>query len=154
VVDVFGVDPDDAAVAVVGRPQRQLPPLSADLYIGVHIGRHDVNRTFAAGVQQVHRQLVPAVTEIGPPARHCLTSRAPCTYMHVRFSDTMLVSPESVPKDDMFERRDNYYVYLKPFEHRRRRDLEADEIRRQAAAVDSDAAALTSGIDGSSPPKT
>jgi putative ABC transport system ATP-binding protein/macrolide transport system ATP-binding/permease protein/lipoprotein-releasing system ATP-binding protein len=35
-------------------------------------------------------------------------------YMHVRFSDTMLVSPSSTPKDDVFERRDNYYVYLKP----------------------------------------
>jgi len=37
-------------------------------------------------------------------------------YMHVRFSDTLLVSPSSAPKDDVFERRDNYYVYLKPFD--------------------------------------
>jgi putative ABC transport system ATP-binding protein/macrolide transport system ATP-binding/permease protein/lipoprotein-releasing system ATP-binding protein len=37
-------------------------------------------------------------------------------YMHVRFSDTMLVSPSSPPKDDVFERKDNYYVYLKPFD--------------------------------------
>ena len=37
-------------------------------------------------------------------------------YMHVRFSDTMLVSPSSTPKDDVFERKDNYYVYLKPFD--------------------------------------
>jgi ABC-type lipoprotein export system ATPase subunit len=35
-------------------------------------------------------------------------------YMHVRFSGTMLVSPSSTPKDDVFERKDNYYVYLKP----------------------------------------
>jgi putative ABC transport system ATP-binding protein/macrolide transport system ATP-binding/permease protein/lipoprotein-releasing system ATP-binding protein len=35
-------------------------------------------------------------------------------YMHVRFSDTMLVSPSSTPKEDVFERKDNYYVYLKP----------------------------------------
>jgi ABC-type lipoprotein export system ATPase subunit len=35
-------------------------------------------------------------------------------YMHVRFSDAMLVSPNSTPKDEVFERRDNYYVYLKP----------------------------------------
>jgi hypothetical protein len=34
--------------------------------------------------------------------------------MHVRFSDAMLVSPSSTPKDDVLERRDNYYVYLKP----------------------------------------
>ena len=26
----------------------------------------------------------------------------------------MLVSPQRVPKEDVFERRDNYYVYLKP----------------------------------------
>jgi ABC-type lipoprotein export system ATPase subunit len=37
-------------------------------------------------------------------------------YMHVRFSGTMLVSPSSVPRDDVFERKDNYYVYLKPFD--------------------------------------
>jgi hypothetical protein len=37
-------------------------------------------------------------------------------YMHVRFSGTMLVSPSSIPKDDIFERKDNYYVYLKPFD--------------------------------------
>jgi len=37
-------------------------------------------------------------------------------YMHVRFSGTMLVSPSSIPNDDIFERKDNYYVYLKPFD--------------------------------------
>ena len=35
-------------------------------------------------------------------------------YMHVRFAGTMLVSPSSMPKGDVFERKDNYYVYLKP----------------------------------------
>jgi len=37
-------------------------------------------------------------------------------YMHVRFSGTMLVSPSSRPNGDVFERKDNYYVYLKPFD--------------------------------------
>jgi ABC-type lipoprotein export system ATPase subunit len=37
-------------------------------------------------------------------------------YMHVRFSGTMLVSPSSAPNGDVFERKDNYYVYLKPFD--------------------------------------
>ena len=36
-------------------------------------------------------------------------------YMHVRFVNSMLVSPHSMPKDDLFERKDNYYVYLKPW---------------------------------------
>lgn len=37
-------------------------------------------------------------------------------YMHVRFAGTMLVSPSRAPQGDVFERRDNYYVYLKPSE--------------------------------------
>jgi hypothetical protein len=37
-------------------------------------------------------------------------------YMHICFSDTMLVSPSSVPQTDLFERKDNYYVYLRPFD--------------------------------------
>jgi ABC-type lipoprotein export system ATPase subunit len=36
-------------------------------------------------------------------------------YMHVRFVSSMLVSPDSIPKDDLFERKDSYYVYLKPW---------------------------------------
>ena len=36
-------------------------------------------------------------------------------YMHVRFVNNMLVSPHSKPKDDLFERKDSYYVYLKPW---------------------------------------
>jgi putative ABC transport system ATP-binding protein/macrolide transport system ATP-binding/permease protein/lipoprotein-releasing system ATP-binding protein len=35
-------------------------------------------------------------------------------YMHVRFASTMLVSPSSAPNGDVFERKDNFYVYLKP----------------------------------------
>ncbi|HEY9783989.1 MAG TPA: ABC transporter ATP-binding protein [Candidatus Obscuribacterales bacterium] len=35
-------------------------------------------------------------------------------YIHVRLSNDMLISPSSEPKDDLIERNDNYYVYLKP----------------------------------------
>jgi putative ABC transport system ATP-binding protein/macrolide transport system ATP-binding/permease protein/lipoprotein-releasing system ATP-binding protein len=35
-------------------------------------------------------------------------------YMHVRISNDMLISPSSQPKTDLYERNDNYYVYLKP----------------------------------------
>lgn len=35
-------------------------------------------------------------------------------YMHMRFANNMLISPESTPKDELFQRNDNYYVYLKP----------------------------------------
>ena len=38
-------------------------------------------------------------------------------YMHVRFSATMLVGPGRITNgDNIFERKDNYYVYLKPFD--------------------------------------
>jgi putative ABC transport system ATP-binding protein/macrolide transport system ATP-binding/permease protein/lipoprotein-releasing system ATP-binding protein len=35
-------------------------------------------------------------------------------YMHVRISNTLLVSPRSEPTDDLVERADAFYVYLKP----------------------------------------
>jgi hypothetical protein len=34
----------------------------------------------------------------------------------VRFSLEMLVSPRSQPRDDLVDRTDNFYVYLKPHE--------------------------------------
>jgi hypothetical protein len=34
-------------------------------------------------------------------------------YMHVRFSNVMLVSRSAQPQGDLIERRDDYYVYLK-----------------------------------------
>jgi putative ABC transport system ATP-binding protein/macrolide transport system ATP-binding/permease protein/lipoprotein-releasing system ATP-binding protein len=37
-------------------------------------------------------------------------------YMHVRFTNDMLVSSSSQPKSDLVERSDSYYVYLKPHE--------------------------------------
>ena len=36
-------------------------------------------------------------------------------YMHVPFVSSVLVTPHSTPKDDLFERRDSYHVYLKPW---------------------------------------
>ncbi|MDP3510353.1 MAG: ABC transporter ATP-binding protein [Candidatus Melainabacteria bacterium] len=35
-------------------------------------------------------------------------------YMHVRITNDLLVSPSSLPKGDLVERNDSYYVYLKP----------------------------------------
>jgi putative ABC transport system ATP-binding protein/macrolide transport system ATP-binding/permease protein/lipoprotein-releasing system ATP-binding protein len=35
-------------------------------------------------------------------------------YMHVRFTNEMLISPSAQPKSDLIERNDSYYVYLKP----------------------------------------
>jgi lipoprotein-releasing system ATP-binding protein len=35
-------------------------------------------------------------------------------YMHVRFDSDLLISERSEPTDDIVERNDPYYVYLKP----------------------------------------
>jgi hypothetical protein len=35
-------------------------------------------------------------------------------YMHVKFDNTMYVSPDAQPKDDLVERTDNYYIHLRP----------------------------------------
>ncbi len=36
-------------------------------------------------------------------------------YMHVRITNDMLVSASKTPKNDLIERKDSYYVYLKPY---------------------------------------
>ena len=35
-------------------------------------------------------------------------------YMHVRFTNNMLISPEGTPRDALFQRNDSYFIYLKP----------------------------------------
>lgn len=45
-------------------------------------------------------------------------------YFHVRFDNTMLISPVAEPKDDIMERGDNYYIHLLPT------DAKIDEVRR------------------------
>jgi len=36
-------------------------------------------------------------------------------YMHIRFDNNMLISLRSEPEDDIIERNDPSYVYLKPY---------------------------------------
>jgi lipoprotein-releasing system ATP-binding protein len=45
-------------------------------------------------------------------------------YMHIRFESVSLISQRSDPDDDILERSDRYYVYLKPHGA-------DDEIRRR-----------------------
>lgn len=46
-------------------------------------------------------------------------------YLHVRITSDMVVSQAAEPTDDLFERTDDYYIYLKP------QKLSEDEIRRR-----------------------
>ncbi len=44
-------------------------------------------------------------------------------YMHVRLTNTMIVAENAQPQRDLFDRSDDYYIYLKP------QTLSDDEIR-------------------------
>lgn len=46
-------------------------------------------------------------------------------YLHVRFSNVMVVSAGAEPGDDIFQRTDDYYVYLKP------PNVSEDEVRKR-----------------------
>jgi ABC-type lipoprotein export system ATPase subunit len=96
---IYVMSPDMRGYVQVGKVWQELPlkPTNDDASGVLKIeGRHVYRYVFEARVGEF-TQLLP-------------------NYMHVRFSETMLVSPNSTPKDDVFERKDNYYVYLKPFD--------------------------------------
>jgi ABC-type lipoprotein export system ATPase subunit len=96
---IYVMSPDMHAFVQIGKVWQEVPlqPIEGDAagvwkIDGLHIERYE----FEARVEHF-TQLLP-------------------NYMHMRFSNTMLVSPSSRPKGDIFERKDNYYVYLKPFD--------------------------------------
>jgi ABC-type lipoprotein export system ATPase subunit len=96
---VYVMEPDLRAYVQVGMLWQEVParPDDANPRAVVKIDGTQTYRYVFDGQVKQYAQLLP-------------------NYMHVRFSATMLVSPTSVPKDDVFERKDNYYVYLKPFD--------------------------------------
>ncbi len=79
--------------------------------------------------------------EDSPPVQEVLAQRRPISYtlridsekydelipgyFHVRITSDMVVSQTAEPTDDLFERTDDYYIYLKP------QKLSEDEIRRR-----------------------
>ena len=94
---IYVMSPDMRGYVQVGKVWQELPlkPTDDDASGVLKIeGKHIYRYVFEARVREF-TQLLP-------------------NYMHVRFSDTMLVSPSSTPKDEVFERKDNYYGYLKP----------------------------------------
>jgi putative ABC transport system ATP-binding protein/macrolide transport system ATP-binding/permease protein/lipoprotein-releasing system ATP-binding protein len=96
---IYVMSPDMRGYVQTGKVWRELPLRATDDSASGVLkieGKHVYRYVFDARVGEF-TQLLP-------------------NYMHVRFSDTMLVSPSSRPKDDVFERKDNYYVYLKPFD--------------------------------------
>lgn len=96
---LYVMSPDMRAYVQVGKVWRELPlrPVEDTASGVVKIdGTHTYRYSFEARLDGF-TQLLP-------------------NYMHVRFSDSMLVSPSSTPQTDLFERKGNYYVYLKPFD--------------------------------------
>ncbi|MGB6416314.1 MAG: ABC transporter ATP-binding protein [Pseudolabrys sp.] len=96
---IYVMSPDMRAYVQVGKIWQEVPLTPTDDGDGGVLkieGNHIYRYAFEVRVRNF-TQLLP-------------------NYMHVRFADTMLVSPSSTPKDDVFERKDNYYVYLKPFD--------------------------------------
>jgi putative ABC transport system ATP-binding protein/macrolide transport system ATP-binding/permease protein/lipoprotein-releasing system ATP-binding protein len=94
---IYIMSPSVHAFVQVGLEWRELPTQA-------------IGEATASVLKVVGRQIysyeieshVPKYTELLP------------YYMHVRFNNNMLVSPESKPKDELFSREDNYYVYLRP----------------------------------------
>ena len=96
---IYVMSPEMHAYVQVGKIWQEVPLASTDDNAGGVLkieGKHTYRYIFDARVRNF-TQLLPS-------------------YMHVRFSDTMLVSASGEPKDSVFERKDNYYVYLKPFD--------------------------------------
>jgi hypothetical protein len=94
--DLFVMAPELQAFLQVGLQWQEVPLRSEDNQEGqvVRVTANKYRLRFTPDVQ--------AFEEILPG------------YMHVRFTNAMLVSRSAAPKDDLIERLDDYYVYLKP----------------------------------------
>jgi putative ABC transport system ATP-binding protein/macrolide transport system ATP-binding/permease protein/lipoprotein-releasing system ATP-binding protein len=94
---VFAMSPAVRAYVQVGLTWQEVPSNPADGQegrVGLIKGRRIYRFTFEPDVKEYTEQLVG--------------------YMHVRVTSATLVSRRSEPGDDLFERLDDYYVYLKP----------------------------------------
>jgi len=91
------------------------PALRAYVQVGrqwIEVPSRPVDESTAQVLKITGRQSYRYVFEARPVDYARLLSR----YMHVRFVNAMLVSPDSAPSDALFERTDSYYVYLKPWD--------------------------------------
>jgi ABC-type lipoprotein export system ATPase subunit len=91
------------------------PALRAYVQVGrqwIEVPARPIEESAAQVLKITGRQSYRYVFEAKPAEYAQLLSR----YMHVRFVNAMLVSPDSTPGDALFERTDSYYVYLKPWD--------------------------------------
>ena len=91
------------------------PALRAYVQVGrqwIEVPARPIEESAAQVLKITGRQSYRYVFQAKPADYARLLSR----YMHVRFVNAMLVSPNSTPSDALFERTDSYYVYLKPWD--------------------------------------
>jgi len=91
------------------------PALRAYVQVGrqwIEVPSRPIEESTAQVLKITGRQSYRYVFEAKPAEYARLLSR----YMHVRFVNALLVSPNSTPSDALFERTDSYYVYLKPWD--------------------------------------
>jgi putative ABC transport system ATP-binding protein/macrolide transport system ATP-binding/permease protein/lipoprotein-releasing system ATP-binding protein len=108
-------------------PQKPLFVLGPSLRVFVQIDRIwqqiATSDTPATAVHRVSsdRQLVPVRFRLAPERFDELLKG----YMHIRINNTMVVADRADSSDDVFERTDDYYVYVRPHA------LSEDEVRRR-----------------------
>jgi ABC-type lipoprotein export system ATPase subunit len=94
---VFALSPTVRAYVQVGLTWQEIPTRSIDGQEGRVeriVGRRTYQFAFEPDIKEYTEQLTG--------------------YMHVRLTGSTLVSQSSVPGDDLVERVDDYYIYLKP----------------------------------------
>jgi putative ABC transport system ATP-binding protein/macrolide transport system ATP-binding/permease protein/lipoprotein-releasing system ATP-binding protein len=94
---VFVLSPTVRVYVQVGLTWQEIPARSIDSQEG-RVTRIDGRWTYRFAFEPDARDYTEQLTG----------------YMHVRLTDSMLVSQRSEPGDDLVERVDDYFVYLKP----------------------------------------
>ena len=94
---VFVLSPTVRAYVQVGLTWQEIPTRSIDGQEG-RVVRIEGRRTYQFAFEPNTKEYTEQLTG----------------YMHVRLTDSTLVSQSSVPGDDLVERVDDYYIHLKP----------------------------------------
>jgi putative ABC transport system ATP-binding protein/macrolide transport system ATP-binding/permease protein/lipoprotein-releasing system ATP-binding protein len=94
---VFVLSPTVRAYVQVGLTWQEIPTRSIDGQEG-RVARIEGRRTYQFAFEPNTKEYTEQLTG----------------YMHVRLTDSTLVSQSSVPGDDLVERVDDYYIHLKP----------------------------------------
>lgn len=96
---LYVMTPSVRAFIQVGSSWQEVPLKQQQIESGSSVQKIEAERIYRYSLE--------------PPA-DCNFAQLIPFYMHIRLANDMLVSPSDVPKDNLIDRSDNYYVYLKP----------------------------------------